>query len=137
MSGDRQPVGGRLTRLAGGLIPGRGVLALAGGAVWLGWLPRDEARASVYAACGVLLVLVAAVCVLRDWPGFRLAFLANTRRSDAPHEAFYFWSSWLVSMVGLVLIDLWAGDIVITRTAALIVGVGDGIAEPVGRRLGR
>jgi phytol kinase len=113
------------------------ILALAGGALWLGWLPRDAARASVFVTCGVLLVLVVVVCALRNRPGFRLAFAANTRESDAPHQGFYFWGSWLVSVVGLGGVELVWDDIVVTRTAALVVGLADGVAEPIGRRLGR
>ncbi|HJZ58099.1 MAG TPA: hypothetical protein VKE74_24370 [Gemmataceae bacterium] len=113
------------------------VLALAGGALWFGWLAPASAEASTYAAFALVLPLVGLVCVLRDRPLFRFAFLANTRKSDAPHEAFYFWSSWLVSAAGLAGVQLLLGDVVITRTAALLVGIGDGIAEPVGRRLGR
>jgi dolichol kinase len=112
-------------------------LALAGGAIWFGWLPAASAEASGYAACGLLLVLVGLTCVFRDRTPFRLAFLANTRKSDSPHEGLYFWSSWFVSMAGLAGVQFVFGDIVITRTAALLVGIGDGIAEPVGRRWGR
>ena len=113
------------------------ILALAGGALWLGWLPPDAARASVFAACGLLLALVLLVCWFRDRPVIRLAFAANTREADAPHQGFYFWGSWLVSVVGLGGVELVWGDIVVTRTAALVVGIADGVAEPIGRRLGR
>lgn len=112
------------------------VLALAGGALWFGWLPEPRARASVYFVGFLMVALVVVVCALRDRVPFRWAFLANTRRSDAPHEAFYFWSSWVISAGGLVGIDLVIGDMVVTRTAALLVGIGDGIAEPIGRRIG-
>lgn len=113
------------------------VFALAGGAVWFGWLPPDVGRASGYAACAVVVPLVLLVCAFRERVPFRFAFLANTRRSDAPHEAFYFWSSWVVSAAGLAGIEFLLDDIVLTRTAALLVGIGDGLAEPIGRRLGR
>jgi dolichol kinase len=113
------------------------VLALAGGAVWFGWLPEARARASICAAAVILVGLVAGVCALRRYGPFRWAFLANTRRTDAPHEAFYFWSSWVISAGGLVGIHFLFGDVVVTRTAALLVGIGDGIAEPIGRRIGR
>ena len=113
------------------------VLALAGGALWFGWLPDERARASIYAVAAILVALVVVVCALRARVPFRWAFLANTRRSDAPHEAFYFWSSWVISAGGLVGIHVIGGDMVITRTAALLVGIGDGVAEPIGRRIGR
>jgi phytol kinase len=113
------------------------VIAFAGGAVGFGWLPQEIARPSAYVLCVLLLGLVGAACILRDRAPFRYAFLANTRKVDAPHEAFYFWSSWVVSMAGLVAIDQLFADMVVTRTSALLVGIGDGLAEPVGRRLGR
>ena len=113
------------------------IVALAGGALCFGWLPIDEAKWSIYAVAAILISLVVVVCRFRDTPPFRIAFLANTRRSDAPHEAFYFWSSWVLSAAGLVGIHLVWDDIVVTRTAALLVGIGDGIAEPIGRRWGR
>jgi dolichol kinase len=113
------------------------VLALAGGAIWFGWLPHPVARASAVAVCGFLIPLIVVVCVMRDRAPFRYAFLANTRKSDLPHEAFYFWSSWLVSMVGLAAVELVFDNLVVTRTATLLVGIGDGVAEPIGRRLGR
>jgi phytol kinase len=113
------------------------VLALAGGAVWLGWLPGSAAEASTYAACVLLLPCVVIACLFRNRIPFRYAVLANTRRSDTPHEVFYFWSSWVVTAAGLGGIQFVFGDVVITRTAALLVGIGDGIAEPVGRRLGK
>jgi phytol kinase len=113
------------------------VMALAGAAVWFGWLPETQARASVYLVCGILLALVILVCAFRDRVPFRYAFLANTRRSDFPHEAFYFWSSWLVSITGLLVMDLLLCDIVATRTAALLVGIGDAVGEPIGRRWGK
>lgn len=113
------------------------VVALAGGAVWFGWLPEEQARASIFAVAAIMVGLVVVVCAFRDRVPFRYAFLANTRRSDAPREAFYFWSSWVISAGGLVGIHLLFGDIVLTRTAALLVGIGDGIAEPIGRRWGR
>jgi phytol kinase len=113
------------------------VLALAGGALWFGWMPEAQARASICAVAAILVALVVVVCAFRTRLPFRWAFLANTRRSDVPHEAFYFWSSWVISAGGLVGIHLVLGDMAVTRTAALLVGVGDGVAEPIGRRIGR
>lgn len=113
------------------------VFALAGGALWFGWLPAPLAENSAYAVGAILLVLVPLTCAFRNRVPFRFAFLANTRKSDAPHEAFYFWSSWLLSISALAVIHVVVDDVVVTRTAALLVGIGDGIAEPIGRRLGR
>jgi len=112
------------------------VFALAGGALWFGWLLQPVAENSTYVAAAILLALVAITCTFRNCLPFRFAFLANTRKSDAPYEAFYFWSSWLLSMAALAVVQLVVDDITITRTAALLVGIGDGIAEPIGRRLG-
>src|SRR5262245_28262234 len=82
------------------------VAALAGGALVFGWLPEPAARGSTYVACAGVLLLVALACVFRARPPFRQAFAANTRESDAPHQAFYFWFSWLISVLGLLAVDL-------------------------------
>jgi phytol kinase len=113
------------------------VAAFTGGALVFGWLAEPTARASLYAVGLELLLLVAAVCRFRARPPFRQAFAANTRAADAPHEAFHFWSSWLISLLALAAIDLAFGQMAVTRTAALVVGVADGLGEPVGRRFGR
>lgn len=81
--------------------------------------------------------MVVVVCWLRRYPPFSYAFLANTRESDAPHEAFHFWFSWSISMLSLLAIDLVLADVVVTRAAALLVGIGDGVGEPIGTRFGR
>lgn len=113
------------------------IFAFCGGAIWFGWLPESEARTAVRMACGILLALVVVVCLLRRYPPFLFAFLGNTRESDAPYEAFYFWFSWSISMLALFVIDLVFAEVVVTRTAALLVGIGDGLAEPIGTRFGR
>ena len=113
------------------------VAAFTGGALVFGWLAEPTARASLYAVGLELLLLVAVVCRFRARPPFRQAFAANTRAADAPREAFHFWSSWLISLLALAAIDLAFGQMAVTRTAALVVGVADGLGEPVGRRFGR
>jgi dolichol kinase len=111
--------------------------------VMAGWLVTGALKAADRLPCDIarkinhIGALAVVVCAARNRVPFRYAFLANTRRSDAPHEAFYFWSSWLISAGALVGIHFLLGDIVVTRTAALLVGIGDGIAEPIGRRWGR
>ncbi len=105
--------------------------------MWFGWLPEGKARGDVRVACAILLVLVVVVCRFRGHPPFSYAFLGNTRESDAPYEAFHFWFSWSISMLSLLAIDLLFADVVLTRTAALLVGIGDGVAEPIGTRFGR
>ena len=83
------------------------------------------------------MFLVGLVCRFSDHAPFSWAFAGNTRPADAPNEAFYFWSSWLLSIAGLILIDLVLHDPAITRMAAIIVGIGDGLAEPIGTRFGK
>jgi phytol kinase len=112
------------------------VAAFAGGALAFGWLPAGEARASFYAVCPALLVLVVLACRFRSRVPFRQAFAANTRESDGPLRGVYFWSSWLVSALALLAIDLLFGSVAVVRTAALVVGLADGVGEPVGRRWG-
>lgn len=113
------------------------IAAFAGGALLFGWLPEPVARGSLYLLCPIILIMVTVVCHFRERALFRYAFEANTRRSDAPHQAVYFWSSWLISILALLAIDLTFDSMRVTRVAALIVGLADGIAEPVGRRWGR
>lgn len=64
-------------------------------------------------------------------------FFGYARESDAPHERFHVWFSWLVSIAGLVAIDLLFRDLTVTRTAGLVLGLADGLAEPVGVRWGK
>jgi dolichol kinase len=134
-------VTGRLRR-RGWLRQGDGrkishIVVLVGGAFCFGWLPEREAVAQSAAAGIALMSLVGLVCLFRRRPVFADAFLGNTRESDARHEATFFWSSWLAGMLALLATQLVLGDVAVTRTAALLVGIADGIAEPVGRRIGR
>jgi phytol kinase len=112
-------------------------LVLAGGAAWFGWLEAGAARASALAAGLPLVALVPVVCRFRRRPPFSWAFAGNTRVSDAPHEALYFWSSWFLSGAALLGIDWLLADVAVTRAAAVLVGVGDGVGELVGSRFGR
>jgi phytol kinase len=132
---------GRL-KLAGRVRPGDArklnhVTALAGGAVVFGWLPEPIARASCYTGMAVAFGLLLVMCTLHERTIFRTMFAGYARESDAPHGAFHVWFSWLVSIVGLVAIDRAFGDMAVTRTAALVLGLADGVAEPVGVRWGR
>jgi phytol kinase len=133
-------VAGRLKR-AGWLRSGDArkinhVSALAGGAVCFGWLPPEVASGSFLTAGLLLFVLLGIVCVLRGRPRFALLFHGHVRASDAPHESTHVWASWLLAVYGLTLANLLFG-MVVTRTAALLLGVGDGLGEPVGVRFGR
>jgi dolichol kinase len=133
-------VAGRLKR-AGRLRSGDArkvnhVCALAGGAVWFGWLPADVARGSFLAAGLVLFALLGVVCGLRGRAPFALLFQGHARESDAPYEDTHVWASWLLAVYGLALADLLFG-MTVMRTAALLLGVGDAAGEPVGARLGR
>jgi phytol kinase len=84
-----------------------------------------------------LLAAVFITCRLKKWKPFSWAFAGNTRPDDAPNEAFYFWSSWLLSILSLLAIEAIFQDIAMTRAAAIVVGIGDGIAEPIGSRFGK
>jgi phytol kinase len=133
-------VAGRCRR-AGRLRPGDArkvnhVFALAGGALWFGWLPAETAGGSFLTAGLLLFVLLAAVCALRRRAPFATLFGAHGRETDVPHEGAHVWSSWLLAVYGLALADVLFG-MAVTRVAALLLGVGDGVGEPVGARLGR
>lgn len=110
---------------------------LVGAVLWFNTGVSDVDRVSCRVACGILFLLLLAVCRFRDDGLCRLAFLGYARESDRPNDAFHVWFSWLVSMAGLQLVDLFFGSIELTRLAALVLGVGDAIAEPVGRRFGK
>lgn len=112
------------------------VAALVGGALIFGWAPDESARLSCYAGMAIAFVMLVLVCVFREHPLCRTMFKGYARESDAPHEGYHVWFSWLVSIVGLVCIDLTFWDMTITRAAGLVLGVADGIAEPVGLRWG-
>src|SRR5262249_3581835 len=74
--------------------------ALVGGALAFGWAPEPVARLSAYVGMGAGFVLLLVVCRYRDRPPFRTMFVGYARESDAPHECFHVWFSWLVSVVG-------------------------------------
>ncbi|MEM8810528.1 MAG: hypothetical protein AAGF01_31340, partial [Cyanobacteria bacterium P01_G01_bin.38] len=48
-----------------------------------------------------------------------------------------FWFSWVVSIAALAMVDLLFAQMAVTRIAVLVVGIADGVAEPIGRRYGR
>ncbi len=113
------------------------VVVLAGGACWFGWDEPNAARVGSLTAGLLLLLLVGLTCWLRRRPPFSWAFAGNTRPSDAPHEALFFWSSWLAAFVALFVIQVVVWDNRVTRLAALVLGIGDGLGEPIGSRWGR
>ncbi len=113
------------------------VVAFVGGSLCFGWLEPEQSRITGTAAGVVLLAAVFLTCQLKRWKPFSWAFAGNTRPDDAPNEAFYFWSSWLLSISSLLMIEVIFREITITRAAAIVVGIGDGIAEPIGSRFGR
>lgn len=113
------------------------IAAFVGGSICFGWLAPEKARWSAFLAGTILLGFVFLACLFRERKPFSLAFAGNTRPDDSPHEAFYFWSSWLLSMLALLGIELLVWNPAVTRLAALVVGIGDGIAEPIGVRFGR
>lgn len=113
------------------------IAVFVGGTLFFAWLPEANARADLYVICTAVLLLVLLVCWYREVIPFSYIYAANTRQSDAPHATFFFLFSWVVSIGALLLLDLLFAQIAVTRTAVLIVGVADGIAEPIGRRWGR
>lgn len=112
------------------------VTALVGGSLIFGWAPNETARLSCYAGMAIAFLLLVLVCVFHDHRLCHGMFRGYARESDAPHEGFHVWFSWLVSIVGLLCIDLVFWDMTITRTAGLVLGVADGLAEPIGVRWG-
>ncbi|MEO1402351.1 MAG: hypothetical protein AAFV72_14070 [Cyanobacteria bacterium J06635_1] len=108
-----------------------------GGSLLFGWLPEASARVNLYAVCSAILIMVVIVCCFRNAVPFRYAYAANTRQSDAPHVTFFFWVSWVVSIAALAMVDVLFAQMAVTRIAVLIVGIADGVAEPIGRRYGR
>ena len=113
------------------------IVVLVGGSLSFGWLTPEKARVSGAIVGAVLLALVFLTCKFSDRKPFSWVFAGNTRPADAPREAYYFWSSWLLSFLALVGIEMIFWDPAITRASAIVVGVGDGFAEPIGSRFGR
>ncbi|MEM6596931.1 MAG: hypothetical protein AAF635_02000 [Cyanobacteria bacterium P01_C01_bin.69] len=113
------------------------IAVFVGGALVFGWLPEAVARVNLYAIALLILSLVILVCCFQDSSPFSYAYAANTRSSDAPHSTFFFWFSWCVSIAALAAVDFLFTQMSVTRMAILIVGVADGIAEPIGKRYGR
>ena len=112
-------------------------LVLVGGVVWFRSASPMVDRVSCHVACGILFVSLLLVCRFPHHRLCRLAFLGYARDSDRPHAAFHVWFSWLVSLVGLELVDRLFGSIETTRLATLVLGIADALAEPIGRRFGR
>lgn len=113
------------------------IYAFVGLAFCFGWLPSSVARASAFAV-GVVLVTLAIFSCLRAerWP-WRVFVAANSRVEDQPHACLLYWSSWALSFAALLAVDAWLNDIRVVRLVGMIVGLGDGLAEPVGKRWGR
>ncbi len=111
--------------------------ALAGGVLWFASGNALCDRVSCHVAVVILFGLLLAVCHFREWGPFHYAFIGYARESDRPHDSFHVWFSWLVSIVGIELVDLSFGSLELTRCAALILGLADAIAEPIGSRFGK
>ncbi len=110
---------------------------LAGGVVWFNSGEPGPDRVSCHLAVITLFLLLLLVCRCRDWKWFRYAFHGYAREADRPHDAFHVWFSWLVSIIGLELVDLAFGSLALTRCAALVLGLADAVAEPIGSRFGK
>ena len=113
------------------------IFVFVGGALVFGWLPEITARASLYIVATIVLLLVTIACCYKNNKPFSYIYNANTRASDSPNTTFLFLSSWCISIAALAAVDLLFTSMCITRTAILVVGLADGIAEPVGRRFGQ
>jgi phytol kinase len=113
------------------------VCALAGGAFCFGWLPHNQGRVSFFVAGLILFAFLLLACSLRRRPLFAMIFHGYARETEAPGAAGQIWLPWLAAAYGLGLVDALFADWTITRTAALLLGFADGIAEPVGSRFGR
>jgi dolichol kinase len=111
--------------------------ALAGGAFCFGWLPPNQGRVSFFVAGMILFACLLLACNLRRWPFVATIFHGYARERDVPNAASQAWLPWLAAFYGLGLVDALFADWTITRTAALLLGLADGVAEPVGSRLGR
>ena len=134
--------------IAVGLLKTRGLLvtgdarkinhatALAGGAIWFFGADDRVLRSTCQVATGILFGLLLLACWHRRlWP-FKYAYVGYARESDQPHAAFHVWFSWFVSIAGLLLVDVAFGNLALTRVAALVLGVADAVAEPIGTRFG-
>jgi phytol kinase len=111
--------------------------ALVGGGLWFCRLGPSAARPTFLAAGSILFAILLAVCMGKShWP-LSWMFRGYARSSDAPHEAWHVWTSWLVSLGSLATMDWLFRDLMLTRTAILVLGIADGVAEPVGTRWGR
>src|SRR3569623_125413 len=110
---------------------------LAGGVVWFNSGDPTRDRVTCQLAVALLFSLLLLVCRWRVWSICRYAFLGYARESDRPHEGFHVWFSWLVSMLGLEIVDLAFGSLELTRCAALVLGLADAVGAPIGSRFGR
>lgn len=113
------------------------VSVLAGGVAWFHSSDPLRDRWNCHVAVICLFLLLMLVCHWRDAAVFRCAFCGYARESDKPHDAFHVWFSWLVSILGLEIVDLVFGSIDLTRCAALVLGLADAVGEPIGSRFGR
>jgi dolichol kinase len=113
------------------------VVALVGGAFCFGWLSPNQGRVSFFLAGLILLACLLLACRLRRRPIADVIFAGYAREPEAPGAAAQVWLPWLAGFYGLGLVDALFADWTITRTAALILGLADGIAEPVGSRYGK
>ncbi len=113
------------------------VAALAGGVLWFSSGDPLRDRVSCHVAVIVLLGLLMAACRWREWGLFRYAFVGYARESDRPHDGFHVWFSWIVSIVGLKLVDVVFDSMDLTRCVALVLGLADAVGEPIGSRFGR
>ena len=110
---------------------------LVGGVIWFSGGDPVQVRVSVHVAVIILFSLLLLVCRWREWGLFRYAFLGYAQETDRPHDGFHVWFSWVVSILGLELVDVAFGSLDLTRCTALVLGLADAVGEPIGSRFGK
>jgi phytol kinase len=106
-------------------------------AVWFLPLPLDVARTNFRIAGTILMFLLLIVCYAHTHPLLQLMFSGYARDKDKPHQAFHVWFSFGIGLLALLLVDALFNDRLILATAALLLGVGDALGEPIGMRFGK
>lgn len=106
-------------------------------AIWFLPLPLEVARANFRVAGTILTVLILIVCYAHTRGILRYMFYGYAREKDSPHEAFHVWFSFGMGLAALLLVDTFFNDRLILATAALLLGIGDALGEPIGMRFGK
>lgn len=113
------------------------IVTLVTGVLVFASLPPEMARWSARLAVGTLLFLLLLACGLRALPVCDTVVSGYARSNDGTRQVFHIWVSWLASIAGLLLVDALFDDVWVTASAAMILGIADGVAEPIGTRWGK